>query len=620
MLKKILTAASIVSVIFALTACTDSAEIGSPTSVNGGTQIVVPALWANGETGNGGIEPATVWVDDSRTSDQLAYEVNLTDVQAKGGGAMWQAATSSAAAIGTLFSGRDPDDIAYRFDITGSIDGPSAGAILTVGVLAALNEHPLDSKTTMTGTISPSGSIGPVGLIPLKLKAAADAGFARVLLPAMLTSVEDPETGKLLDTKTYAQGLGLEVTFVRTLAEAYLAFTGEELVAGDESAPFAFSRFPKLDASRDEAATALQQTVQRSLDEHQGAPEAVELLLADAVAASADGDPATGFALAVDALDQFANWRGSAVFLADVEQFGGAAARERFSDALTEYLSQIDAQLDGAVQDAQTLSPAQQLALPGALGWLTYAQAVLESMLTQLSDPAVTLDDATLAGYAGLAEQVVDEAGAVFPQAMLVLKATPDSSLPAAKPVNEFLSGYTNFLIAAGEANLEYLRSVLRLSEAQQAQYSVLELVPVVAELGEEAQTIEPNVEALGSELEESSLAMTYFVASTSLVASYEVFGDPDMWLSVDQAAQARNVYIEATITESDELVHAVAGALLAGDLNAGFAVWSADWGSAAYAALAAQEQTARGASLALNELWYDAITVLSMNAYLGSE
>lgn len=602
-----------------LSACAPTLSIGELRPVDRGTQIVVPALWANGETGNAGIEPATVWVTDARTSDQLAYEVNLEDVQAKGGGAMWQAATSSAAAIGTLFSGRDPDDIAYRFDITGSIDGPSAGAILTVGVLAALNQHSLDNKTTMTGTISPDGSIGPVGLIPLKIQAAADAGFTRILLPAVLTTVADPGTGEPLDTDTFAQQLGVEVTFVRTLAEAYLAFTGEELVVSEETPPFAFSNFPALDASREEAADALQQAVQRSLNEVSDAPELVQNTLADAVAASAAGDASVGFALAVDALDQFANWRGSTVFLNDVDQIGLAAARERLSSVLDEYLSQIDAQLQQAVKDAQDLSPAQQLALPGALGWLTYAQAVLESIRSQLGNPATALDEATLAAYAGLAQQVFDEAGEVFPQAMLVLESTPEASTLAATPVNEFLSGYTNFLVAAGDANLGYLRSVLRVSEEEQVQFSVLELVPVVVELGEEAQAIEPSVEALGSELQESSLAMTYFVASMSLVASYEVFGNPDMWLSADQAMESRNVYVEATIAESDTLVHTVADQLLAQDLNAGFAVWSADWGKAAYEELSAREQSARGASLALNELWYDVITVLSMKAFLSS-
>ncbi len=176
----------------ALSSCATQPQIGELRSVDGGTQIIVPALWADAKSEASGIEPATVWVDPNRTSDQLAYEVNLSDVQAKGGGAQWQAATSTAAAIGTLFSGRDPDDVACKFDITGPIDGPSAGGVLTVGVLAALNQHALFPSVTMTGTISPDGSIGPVGLIPFKLKAAAEAGFETVLLPAALTTMLNP--------------------------------------------------------------------------------------------------------------------------------------------------------------------------------------------------------------------------------------------------------------------------------------------------------------------------------------------------------------------------------------------------------------------------------------------
>lgn len=606
-------------VTVSMTACFAGSSIGEPRAVDGGTQIVVPALWASDATKQGGIEPATIWVTTQRTSNQLAYEVNLSDVEAKGGGAMWRAATSSAAAIGTLFSGFDPDDIGYRFDITGPIDGPSAGAILTVGVLAALNNHKLNKTTTMTGTISPDGSIGPVGLIPLKIKAAADAGFKKVLIPASLTKVRDPETGDSLDTQSYGQKLGVEVIFVQSVAEAYLAFTGTRLLNSGPSTAFAFENFSELDARRKQAARALQQTVQGSIDAHPQTPASARQTLADAVEASTANDPSAGFALAVDALDQFADWRGSTSYRDQVTQLGSTFARERFVVTLGESSKRIETILDAAVNDAQRLTTAELLAFPGALGWLTYAQAVLLSMQEQLKNPAVSLTDAALAEYAGLAGQVVSEAENVFPQAMTVLTATPDSGTSSKTPVNDFLSGYTTFLVAAGDANLGYLRAVKRLSVSDQSRYSVLDLVPVVAQLGEEAKKITSTVENLGSELKESSLAMSYFVASTSLVSSAEVFGNSTMWLSTNQALDAPSAYVENTIQESGELVHTMTNRLLAQNFNAGFTLWSADWGTAAYAELSSREQTARGASLALNELWYDVISVLSMNAYLNS-
>lgn len=593
---------------------------GVPQQVDGGTQIVVPALWASSESQQSGIEPATIWVDPDRTSDQLSYEVNLADVAAKGGGAMWQAATSSAAAIGTLFSGFDPDDIAYRFDITGPIDGPSAGAILTVGVLAALNQHTLNSKTTMTGTISPDGSIGAVGMISLKLQAAADAGFTKVLLPAMITSTDDPETGQTVDITTYAQQLGISVVFVRTLSEAYQQFTGKELSSGAQDEPFSFADFSALNSARSEAASALQRAVRSNVNAHPEAPTAIREQLAAAEAALQGGDPSVGFALAVDALDQFADWQGATRFATQVEQSGIDVARIDLKTRVEADLAIIDGQIDAAVANSLAMPASQSLALPGALGWLTYSRAVLQSMMPELTQTAADADATTLAEYAGLAQQVSDECEAIFPQAMMVLQTVPDASPVIEKPVNEFLSGYTNFLVTAGDANLDYLKSVNDLTTEGQSGFKVTDLVPVAAALGSEAEAIRTAVEPLGVELEESSLAMTYFVVSTSLVTSLQIFGTPEMWLSSGGALIAHQASVESAITQSDGLVRQMSDQLLAKGLNAGFPLWSATWGSDAYDELALSDQAARGASIALNELWYDVITVLSMNAYVSPQ
>src|SRR5438093_241096 len=63
------------------------------------------------------------------------------------------------------------------------IGGPSAGATLTVGAIAALEGWDVAPDVLMTGTINPDGSVGPVGGIPEKAQAAADAGVKRFLFP-----------------------------------------------------------------------------------------------------------------------------------------------------------------------------------------------------------------------------------------------------------------------------------------------------------------------------------------------------------------------------------------------------------------------------------------------------
>lgn len=603
-----------------LTACSSPTDIGKPRSIDGGTQIVVPALWANGRTNSGGIEPATVWVDTNRSSDELPYEVNLTDVEAKGGGTQWRAATSSAAAIGTLLSGYDPDNIAYRFDITGPIDGPSAGAILTVGVLAAINRHSLKQATTMTGTISPDGTIGPVGLIGQKLTAASAAGYNRALIPAMLTTFPDPETGDRVDTTSFARHLGIEVTFVGTIAEAYKAFTGKSLVTDGHIPTYSFTKFPSLDQARADAALGLQREIEQLLSAHPAAPAGPRAQLRESQEASSRGDWSTAFGLAADTLDQFGQWQGETSFERTAAARGLEAARTQLRLHVEQQLTEINLQITRVASEAESLNTSQRLALPGALGWLTYSRAVLESMLPDLVTNVAGVSTAQLTDYSGLAEEVILEAAVLFPHIMSVLRATPVDELKSRKEVASFISGYTNFLVVAGNSNLEYLRAVKGLNGATADHYSVLDLVPVADQLRAEAAAIRPETESIAIEMEQSSTAMTYFVVTTSLVTSLEVFGSPDLWLNPQDAVIRGNAFLEDSIEHSDELVRSASGALLNDGMNAGFPRWSAEWGTESYAELAAQDRSARGASVALNELWYDVITVMSMRAYVTPE
>lgn len=62
------------------------------------------------------------------------------------------------------------------------VDGPSAGAAMTVLVSALLNTS-IRQDVIITGTISPDGSVGPVGGIVEKAEAAARAGAKIFLVP-----------------------------------------------------------------------------------------------------------------------------------------------------------------------------------------------------------------------------------------------------------------------------------------------------------------------------------------------------------------------------------------------------------------------------------------------------
>ena len=87
----------------------------------------------------------------------------------------------------------------------------------------------LDADMTMTGTINPDGTVGPVGGIPQKIQGAAAEGITTVLIPAGQRNSESEDDGSLVDVVDEGRRLGVEVREVRDVYEAYQAFTGEEL-------------------------------------------------------------------------------------------------------------------------------------------------------------------------------------------------------------------------------------------------------------------------------------------------------------------------------------------------------------------------------------------------------
>lgn len=64
-----------------------------------------------------------------------------------------------------------------------SLDGPSAGAAITLTIIAGVLNKTTNSKILITGTIELDGSVGPVGGIKEKGTAAASSGASVFLVP-----------------------------------------------------------------------------------------------------------------------------------------------------------------------------------------------------------------------------------------------------------------------------------------------------------------------------------------------------------------------------------------------------------------------------------------------------
>lgn len=146
-----------------------------------------------------------------------------------GSGGMWEASGWMATIAAIEMTGYDPRTLRISFDVSGYADGPSAGGLLTVGVLAALLDHPVREDAAMTGTINPDGTIGPVGGIAHKIEGAAQAGKKLVVIPAGVRMQLDKNLEEEVDLVQRGVDLGVEVREVRDVYEAYRLLTGHEI-------------------------------------------------------------------------------------------------------------------------------------------------------------------------------------------------------------------------------------------------------------------------------------------------------------------------------------------------------------------------------------------------------
>ena len=124
--------------------------------------------------------------------------------------------TSSVDHTGTVSA------IGIAYTSTGS-DGPSAGAVMTVGFAALLKGDRIQRGIALTGTITKDGTIGPVGGIPDKIRAAVREGYRVILIPE--GQRDDPRW----NINRLAWDLNVEVKEVSTIEAAYHLMTGSTL-------------------------------------------------------------------------------------------------------------------------------------------------------------------------------------------------------------------------------------------------------------------------------------------------------------------------------------------------------------------------------------------------------
>ncbi len=209
-------------------------------------KIYAPAVSRTSEGYVGAVVEITVTVTNGSGEVYVSTEP-LTEVD-------MQASARTAALLACQLLNENFNKYDFYVKVNSSsliIGGPSAGAEMTIAIVAALKRWRLNYSVMMTGMINPDETIGPVGGIPEKMEAAAQRGVKLFLIPLgqryfteQMASKE--KIGPFVIRKTkpvtidlYKRGekLGLKVKEIGDIREALYYFTNYYVSMGNYSKP-----------------------------------------------------------------------------------------------------------------------------------------------------------------------------------------------------------------------------------------------------------------------------------------------------------------------------------------------------------------------------------------------
>ncbi|MFO0744734.1 MAG: S16 family serine protease [Myxococcota bacterium] len=193
-------------------------------------EVAVDFLWVRGigPGATGGTSPAVVSIEPNPTD---RVRVGVLEGSALQLGDQWRASVWLAAFQASMALNRPLSDWLLWVEAEkhgDRVDGPSAGGLLTAAMLAGMTGAKADPDFTMTGTINPDGSIGPVGGIPQKFRGAIAAGKHHLGYPLGQHLSTDVESGQDVDVRGLASG-GITIEEVPDVETAYRLMTGKTL-------------------------------------------------------------------------------------------------------------------------------------------------------------------------------------------------------------------------------------------------------------------------------------------------------------------------------------------------------------------------------------------------------
>lgn len=439
--------------------------------------VRVDALYfSGGASATGGTSPVQIKVRPSAQPGQL--RVGFYEEEVGGTGQQWHAAGWEAVVLGSILSGVDPADYEFSFSVGGRIDGPSAGGLMTIGVLAGLRGDTPREDATMTGIINPDGTIGPVGGIPHKIEGAAKKGKKLVLVPVGQRYSFDYNKKQSVDVIEVGKTLGIQVREVNNIYEAYEQIVGKPLPRPQVSA--STPQFPSRAFDRLKAKTKeWYSRYDKERRQFESFPKQIQALLADAVQAAdeaarkADKNLGQGLGAVAyfGAAEAAAGMRRANVAGAMIERYSSGGLK-----GVVSYLQSTQAvhtEISAVVDQLQTQEPktvSDVLAMFDAYSELGIAEGLALVADSKLSD---LVDNANQYSKEELLIQLVDIAGnyALASDMVQLARDAVDIQMgfgvtPAPKP--EKVLRVAEVLRRASEANLALFESTTINSIAKQ--------------------------------------------------------------------------------------------------------------------------------------------------------
>jgi len=149
--------------------------------------------------------------------------------------------TAKGVAENTTGLNLDEYDLTYTITANASvIEGPSAGAAITVATIAALQNRTVNPDVTITGSINEDGSLGPAGGITEKARAASANNMTLFFIPKgiLKSGTQREKSCEQINGSEYCEiiyipreadgieGIDIEVREIENIKEALEYFMG----------------------------------------------------------------------------------------------------------------------------------------------------------------------------------------------------------------------------------------------------------------------------------------------------------------------------------------------------------------------------------------------------------